>query len=177
MLVSWSKVTMHSQGVFDVWFACPHCGFESWARAYGVGSGFDTGVQKTASAANALVQANVMAEHAAMRAVHGSPCPRCAKHHPEVVKWAENAIRERKRREATRATARVLVWTSVVVGIGATVLGLIGAIDRIEAIALLFVGAAPYGIARVMLAMMGPVHVEWILYPKTAPGVTFQITS
>ena len=168
---------MHSQGVFDVWFACPHCGFESWARAYGVGSGFDTGVQKTASAANALVQANVMAEHAAMRAVHGSPCPRCAKHHPEVVRWAENAIRERKKHEATRSIARALAWTSIACGVGGIVLAVVGRLELVELLTLGLVAAAPFAIGRAMLALLKPIRTEWVLYPRTAPGVTFQITS
>lgn len=164
-------VRMYGHGVFNVWYACPYCGYRSWARAYGVGEGFDTGIQNTASAAVAQQQANVMAEHAASRAVLGSPCPRCGQHHPDVVRWAASADARERRRVTAKRTARTLRW----VAIGAGVACVLAAAARMlgEAIVLGLLAATFEVVQRVTVAGAAPVQHRWVLYPRTAPGVTF----
>ena len=164
---------MFSQGVFDIWFVCPYCHYESWARAYGVGEGFDTGPKKTASATHAMLQANVMAEHAAMRAVHGSPCPRCGQHHPEVVRWAAHAAREKKRQVLTRTTARTIFRLGIVMGVVFCVM-LVARFHVLDLIALALIAATLLVVGRALLASVRPLRTQGVLYERTAPGVTFR---
>jgi hypothetical protein len=164
---------MYSQGVFDVWYECPHCGYRSWARAYGVGEGMDTGIQKSASAKVALDQAHVMAEHAASRAVHGSPCPKCGQHHPDIVRWAMLADREQTKRIQMRKMARILR----VVGLSASVLFVVCfATMRMPLenwILLVLTAGGSLLASRILFASSEPIHNRWMLYKRTAPGVTF----
>lgn len=162
---------MYSQGVFNVWFACPYCGYQSWARAYGVGEGIDTGIKSSASASVAQFQAGVMAEHAASRAVLGSPCPRCGQHHPDVVRWAAHADAQEKKRGMTRAQARVL--RGVAIGAGALAVLCVAARMLGEGVLLSLIGAGCFVMHRVLLASSEPIHARWRLYERTAPGVTF----
>jgi hypothetical protein len=170
-LAQWSAVKMYSQGVFNVWFVCPYCGYESWARAYGVGEGMDTGIKKSASASAAQFQANVMAEHAASRAVLGSPCPRCAQHHPDVVRWAAHADRLERRRAFDRKTARTLRVVAIAAGVGFVLC--IATRALAEGALLALVAIACLVVYRVLLVSSGSTHARWVLYKKTAPGVTF----
>lgn len=170
--VTWSTVKIHSDGVFDISFVCPHCSYAGWARAYGEAVGTDTGLYGTASIAHAMYNADLLAQQAAMRAVLGSPCPKCNKHHPQIEEWADNAARENAKREGHRGFAIMLSAIGIVLGI--LTIAITYAFDTPNLFAFgAMVSATVFFLGPSLWLASRPLKDAWKLHDRAPDGVQF----
>jgi hypothetical protein len=175
-----STVNAHAEGVYDVRFECARCKYGVWARARGKGEGSDTALVVRASDRAAALNADVAARHDAERLVYASPCPRCGKHNPKVVKWAKAERKKAARRHVMRllstgaATAGAVVFIPVMMYAGITAfVGGKGNDDSILAVgAVVFSALAGY-MPLAMWRELKPVPPQWSVFKRTPKQVEF----
>ena len=173
-----STVNVHAEGVYDVRFECARCKYAAWARAHGKGEGSDTALVVRASDRAAAMNADVAARRDAERLVYASPCPRCGKHNPQVVKWAKVERKKAARRHIMRllstgaATVGAVVFIPLMIYAGiASFSG--GKEDSILAVgAFVFSALAAY-MPFAMWRELKPTPKQWSVFKHTPKQVEF----